>query len=202
MLALARALMPSPWMLLLDEPSEGIQPSIVQEIGQMLVLCARTTRLTMIVVEQNLDLVLDVTTRIAVLEKGRIAQMLDDERAGRGAARVRARAGRGARHARRRARAVQPGSRVAPVSNPAHADTDPHRAPQPVARAERIPLLAAGPGAGRKRTTYHGTTMATVKRPTLEQMKDIVASLHMSMSDREIHEYWRSWKGRCRPMTA
>ena len=35
-LALARALVPHPWILLLDEPSEGIQPSIVQEIGQTL----------------------------------------------------------------------------------------------------------------------------------------------------------------------
>jgi ABC-type branched-subunit amino acid transport system ATPase component len=35
-LALARALVPNPWIILLDEPSEGVQPSIVQEIGQIL----------------------------------------------------------------------------------------------------------------------------------------------------------------------
>ena len=40
-LALARALMPLPWLLLLDEPSEGIQPSIVQEIGELLATLAR-----------------------------------------------------------------------------------------------------------------------------------------------------------------
>ena len=86
-LALARALMPSPWMLLLDEPSEGIQPSIVQEIGQILARLRADAGLTMIVVEQNLDLVLDVTTRIAVLEKGRIARVADP-RTGRRATRV------------------------------------------------------------------------------------------------------------------
>ena len=37
--------------------------------------------------------------------------------------------------------------------------------------------------------------MATVKRPTLDQMKDIVASLHMSMSDREIYEYMEVMEG-------
>ncbi len=83
-LALARALMPSPWMLLLDEPSEGIQPSIVQEIGQILAHLRADAGLTMIVVEQNLDLVLDVTTRIAVLEKGRIAQTLQTQELGGG----------------------------------------------------------------------------------------------------------------------
>ena len=70
LLALARALVGNPWMLLLDEPSEGIQPSIVQEIGQTLSAFRAESGLTMIVVEQNLDLVLDVANRIAVLEKG------------------------------------------------------------------------------------------------------------------------------------
>ena len=40
-LALGRARMPVPWLLLLDEPSEGIQPSIVQEIGEILVKLER-----------------------------------------------------------------------------------------------------------------------------------------------------------------
>jgi amidase len=84
LLALARALMPSPWMLLLDEPSEGIQPSIVQEIGQILAGLRADTGMTMIIVEQNLDLVLDVATRIAVLEKGRIAQTLSTSEVGGG----------------------------------------------------------------------------------------------------------------------
>ena len=76
-LALARALMPAPWLLLLDEPSEGIQPSIVQEIGEMLTNLRRRDKLALVIVEQNLDLVLDVADRIVVMERGRIARELD-----------------------------------------------------------------------------------------------------------------------------
>jgi amidase len=77
LLALARALMAQPWLLLLDEPSEGIQPSIVQEIGQTLAALRDTGGLTIVIVEQNLDLVLDVAGRVLVLERGRVAQTLD-----------------------------------------------------------------------------------------------------------------------------
>ena len=75
-LALARALMPSPWLLLLDEPSEGIQPSIVQEIGQILAGLRDRTKLSMLIVEQNLDLVLDVADRIIAIERGRVVREL------------------------------------------------------------------------------------------------------------------------------
>jgi amidase len=77
LLALARALMPQPWLLLLDEPSEGIQPSIVQEIGVTLAALRDSGALTIVIVEQNLDLVLDVAERVLVLERGRVAQSLD-----------------------------------------------------------------------------------------------------------------------------
>jgi len=76
-LALGRALMPVPWLLLLDEPSEGIQPSIVQEIGEILVNLRRRDKLSLVVVEQNLDLVLDVADRIVVMERGRIEREVD-----------------------------------------------------------------------------------------------------------------------------
>ena len=73
-LALARALVPDPWLLLLDEPSEGIQPSIVQEIGATLAKLRSEHGLAMLIVEQNLDLVLDVAERVVVLERGRIVR--------------------------------------------------------------------------------------------------------------------------------
>jgi amidase len=191
LLALARALMPSPWMLLLDEPSEGIQPSIVQEIGQILAALRADTGLTMIIVEQNLDLVLDVATRIAVLEKGRVAQTLSTSELGGGqlahvlglgAARVSRGPAAVEQHAP--ARVERPAVPAAPVVlRPAGPRTEPafsdYRAPQPAAPA----AAASTP------TPTGNNTMATVKRPTLDQMKDIVASLHMSMSDREVSEY-------------
>ena len=76
-LALGRALIAVPWLLLLDEPSEGIQPSIVQEIGEILVGLRKRDKLSLVVVEQNLDLVLDVADRIVVVERGRIEREVD-----------------------------------------------------------------------------------------------------------------------------
>ena len=76
-LALARALVPMPWLLLLDEPSEGIQPSIVQEIGELLASLKDKHRLSIVIVEQNLELVLDVASRIVLVERGRITRELD-----------------------------------------------------------------------------------------------------------------------------
>jgi amidase len=76
-LALARALVPLPWLLLLDEPSEGIQPSIVQEIGAMLGTLREKHRISMLIVEQNLELVLDVASRIVLIERGRITREFD-----------------------------------------------------------------------------------------------------------------------------
>lgn len=196
LLALARALMASPWMLLLDEPSEGIQPSIVQEIGQTLSTLRRDAGLTMIVVEQNLDLVLDVANRIAVLEKGRIERVLDTDKLvggelatilGLGAARIT----RGtARAALAPARA--PSIPQRPAAAPARADT-PRVDARPLPQSSgptRPPPAATAPA-----IHSSGVTMATVKRPTLAQMKEVVASLHMSMSDREVADYMEVMEG-------
>ncbi len=84
-LALARALCGDPELFLLDEPSEGIQPSIVQQIGELLVTVNRNTNLTVLLVEQNLELARRAASRCLVMEKGRISgnlskSDLNDER--------------------------------------------------------------------------------------------------------------------------
>jgi urea ABC transporter ATP-binding protein UrtE len=71
-LAIARALAGEPRLLLLDEPSEGIQPSIVQSLGTTLRRIADAERLTMLLVEQNLDLVLRLAGRCLFIENGRL----------------------------------------------------------------------------------------------------------------------------------
>jgi urea ABC transporter ATP-binding protein UrtE len=73
MLAIARALAPGPRLLLLDEPSEGIQPSLVHTIGEQLGAIVRQTGLTLLLVEQNVDLVATLADRLAFMERGRIA---------------------------------------------------------------------------------------------------------------------------------
>jgi ABC-type branched-subunit amino acid transport system ATPase component len=74
MLAIARALAPGPRLLLLDEPSEGIQPSLVYAIGEQLGAIVRTTGLTLLLVEQNVDLVTTLAHRVAFMERGRIVE--------------------------------------------------------------------------------------------------------------------------------
>jgi len=71
-LAIARALMSAPKLLLLDEPSEGLQPSIVAEITQTLRTIAETTGAAILLVEQNIDMVLALVDACLFLETGRI----------------------------------------------------------------------------------------------------------------------------------
>lgn len=78
-LALARALCGAPDLLLLDEPSEGIQPSIVQQIGDLLQRFNREMGLTVLLVEQNLELIRGAATRCLVMQKGRITGSLSKE---------------------------------------------------------------------------------------------------------------------------
>lgn len=78
-LALARALCGAPNLLLLDEPSEGIQPSIVQQIGDLLRNFNRDMGITVLLVEQNLELARQAATRCLVMQKGRISGALSKE---------------------------------------------------------------------------------------------------------------------------
>ena len=71
-LAIGRALVGNPVLMLLDEPSEGIQPSIVQLICDVLRSIRRDLGTTILFVEQNLDTILDVSERCYVMEKGRV----------------------------------------------------------------------------------------------------------------------------------
>ncbi len=78
-LALARALMSAPRVLLLDEPSEGIQPSIVDEIATVVGELNRTRGITVVLVEQNLDFAARVATRAFLMDKGRIVRDLPSQ---------------------------------------------------------------------------------------------------------------------------
>lgn len=78
-LAIVRALVGRPRLLLLDEPSEGIQPSIVHQIAGALLSFARDRGLTVLLVEQNLDLVRRMASRCLFIESGRIVAEMPSE---------------------------------------------------------------------------------------------------------------------------
>jgi len=72
MLAIARALIGNPSVVLMDEPSEGLAPVIVEELARAVKRLAATEGLTLILVEQNTRLALDISPRTAVMDRGRI----------------------------------------------------------------------------------------------------------------------------------
>lgn len=71
-LAIARGLMSNPKMMLLDEPTEGIQPSIVQEIEDTLKRINREKGITLIVVEQKVDFAKQLAQKFFIMEKGAV----------------------------------------------------------------------------------------------------------------------------------
>jgi len=80
MLALGRALMGNPRVMLLDEPTEGLAPVLVQSIGTLLGTL-KSTGVSILLAEQNHQMALRVADRAAFIEKGRIVEVLPAARA-------------------------------------------------------------------------------------------------------------------------
>ena len=72
MLAIGRALIGNPTVLLMDEPSEGLAPVIVEELARAMKLLTQSGALSMILVEQNTRLALEMAARTLVMDRGRI----------------------------------------------------------------------------------------------------------------------------------
>lgn len=79
LLALARCLAASPKLILLDEPTEGIQPSIIEEIQERLTHFKSAYGISFVLVEQNLEFIRGLSDRVMIMQKGQIAQELSPE---------------------------------------------------------------------------------------------------------------------------
>ena len=213
LLAIARCLISEPELVLLDEPTEGIQPSIVDAIVDLLRNLNREQGVTIVMVEQNLDFITELSDRVLLLQKGIItgevkgADVADpaliEEFTGFGggggaAPRI---AGRVPAHASAPALAA---------TGPAPPSGDPRvagsRAPAPPRAAARLPMRASAPPSTRTPAAAAASpgprrperpdpalneriAYMTVQRPTHAQLKEIVRELGMSMSDARVQEF-------------
>jgi urea transport system ATP-binding protein len=78
-LAIGRALIGNPELVLLDEPSEGIQPSIVHQIGENMKQLNAEIGLTVLFVEQNIDMIMSMAQRCYVMDKGTVIDQVAPE---------------------------------------------------------------------------------------------------------------------------
>jgi urea transport system ATP-binding protein len=76
-LAIGRALVTQPQVLILDEPTEGIQPNIIQRIGEVLKDLCEQRGMTIIIVEQYLDFIRDFCHTFAIMNRGQVVAQGD-----------------------------------------------------------------------------------------------------------------------------
>lgn len=161
LLALARCLISEPDLILLDEPTEGIQPSIIDEIIELLKALNKRTGISIVLVEQSLDFITALSDRVLLIQKGAIiGEVSGSETAD--PALIEEFTGFGM---------PSGGAKPAPLLTAKNAKHTPAQTP------------AAAPSLT-ERMSY-----MTVQRPTLSQMKDVVTELGMSMSDARVQEF-------------
>ena len=198
LLAIARCLISEPELVLLDEPTEGIQPSIVDAIIELLRTLNRDRGVTVVMVEQNLDFITELSDRVLLLQKGVItgevkgADVADpaliEEFTGFGG-------GSGSQPRSSVPLAATPAAssaagRAAAAAGPAVAP--PASAPRSSRATVPAPSGGASPGgASRQPSPALNQRIAymTVQRPTHSQLTEIAAELGMSMSDARVQEF-------------
>ena len=162
LLALARCLMGAPDFLLLDEPTEGIQPSIIEEMAETLLALKKKRGLSILLVEQNFDFIKDLSDRVLVLERGRISgELSKTELADQ--SKVDQFLGFGTARSTRENSSV--GNVTIKSSAPSKSDQTTNEIPQ------RLVINM------------------TIKRPSLAQMRAMAEKFNMSLTDEELAEY-------------
>ena len=179
LLALARCLISEPDLILLDEPTEGIQPSIIDEIVALLKELNKRTGISIILVEQSLDFITALSDRVLLIQKGAIAGEVSGSETSDPAL-IEEFTGLGSSNGSSRSSAISPlGASKKPTDTRDGSSSTPAPSSPPSASASLT-----------ERMSY-----MTVQRPTLNQMKDVVAELGMNMSDARIQEFMDVMQG-------
>lgn len=173
LLALARCLISEPDLILLDEPTEGIQPSIIDEIIALLKDLNQRTGITIVLVEQSLDFITALSDRVMLIQKGAIIGEVSGSEASNPEL-IEEFTGFGG------GGAAKPTRPAAPVS---------------VAKGAAAPSSSAPAMPLHQPSIQERMSYMTVQRPTLSQMKDVVAELGMSMSDTRVQEFMDVMQG-------
>jgi amidase len=166
LLALARCLISEPALILLDEPTEGIQPSIIDEIIVLLQSLNKNTGISIVLVEQSLDFITALSDRVLLIQKGSITGEISGSEASNPAL-------------------IEEFTGFGSSSGAAKTVSVPHSTSKSVfaqLQPSAAPLI--------ERMSY-----MTVQRPTLSQMQDVVTELGMSMSDARITEFMEVMQG-------
>jgi len=166
LLALARCLISEPALILLDEPTEGIQPSIIDEIIDLLQSLNKNTGISIVLVEQSLDFITALSDRVLLIQKGSITGEISGSEASNPAL-------------------IEEFTGFGSSSGAAKTVSVPHSTSKSVfaqLQPSATPLI--------ERMSY-----MTVQRPTLSQMQDVVTELGMSMSDARITEFMEVMQG-------
>ncbi len=171
LLALARCLISQPDLILLDEPTEGIQPSIIDEIIDLLKGLNRRMGVSIVLVEQSLDFITALSDRVLLIQKGAIIGEISGSEASDPAL-IEEFTGLGGSGAKPASKATVPKLAAPAAQSRSTAGAGAGSAPLPVQASlqERISYM-------------------TVQRPTLAQMKDVVSELGMHMSDARVQEF-------------
>ncbi|MCY4286662.1 MAG: amidase [Thiotrichales bacterium] len=206
LLAIARCLVSEPDLILLDEPTEGIQPSIVDQIIELLRGLNRQRGVTVVMVEQNLDFITALSHRVLLLQKGVIAGEVKGSDAADPALIEEFTGFGGGAGAPVSASPAAAGAR--PVGSTAGSSSAPHvgavRTPAPGAVPVRggsaptavsepaptgAPERAAGAPLRSSPVLNERIAYMTAQRPTHAQLKQIVTELGMHMSDARVQEF-------------
>ncbi len=188
LLAIARTLIAEPDLLLLDEPTEGIQPSIIDEIIDELKRLNKNRGLTIVLVEQNLDFITELSDRVLLLQKGVIeGEMSGSEAADPALIEEFTGFGAGAG-----------GTRVTPLptaaakaaGRPSAAQTTAAQFKTETPISVRDKARSPAPSDLNERISY-----MTAQRPTLSQLKEITLELGMNLSDARIREFHEVMQG-------